>query len=192
MGYCWRGWIYGVFAPTPFIPKDIVNNELLRDSNISSAITTIENTLRSRLEEILGEMKRKLPSDGFTKEKRHIALEGVFSYVHNGHPELEGIRIRLDALDQVRIEAHHCPSKDCVSGLIVQLGFWQEIESEVNDLSIWKDLGDSKAIHRFIMEEASAHPDDVGVPISLIQLSGDGPKWIEKGECDHDGVRPNR
>jgi hypothetical protein len=190
MGYCWRGWIYGVFAPTPFIPKDIVNNELLRDSNISSAITTIENTLRSRLEEILGEMKRKLPSDGFTKEKRHIALEGVFSYVHNGHPELEGIRIRLDALDQVRIEAHHCPG-DCDSrGIVVQLGFWQEIESEAIDPSVWQDAANT--IDRFIGKEADAHPDVVGRPISLIQISGGGINWLQKGECDHDGTRPNR
>ncbi len=160
--------VQSIFIPTPFIPADIINQELSRDSNISEALTTIENIFRARLDEILSEMKRKLPSDAFKRDKGEIALEGVFAYVHNGHPEIEGMRIRLDALDQVRIEARHCPGSGCDRrGIVVQLGFWEEIESEAMDPSVWKDA--PTAIKRFIEEEADAHPKAVGPPVSLIR-----------------------
>ena len=137
-------------------------------------------------------MKRKLPSDAFKRDKGEIALEGVFAYVHNGHPEIEGMRIRLDALDQVR-KSKPAIARGVVAdrrGIVVQLGFWEEIESEAMDPSVWKDA--PTAIKRFIEEEADAHPKAVGPPVSLIRSLAKDQKWIYKGECDYNGARPNR
>jgi hypothetical protein len=66
------------FISSPFIPEDTINQELSRDSNISGALTTIENAFLARLGEILGEMKRQLPRDAFAKEK-NISHSKVFS-----------------------------------------------------------------------------------------------------------------
>ena len=80
-----------------------------------------------------------------------------------------------------------CPSANCHPGHIFALGRPVDIFSVLkSDPTIIDRLGIAGAMTE-IIQQVAARQDDVGPPISTLEITPDGGRdWIDKGKCGDD------
>ena len=63
-------------------------------------------------------------------------------------------------------------------------GVNEDILAYIHSHPSWETMGDVAAARKFVMIEIQAHPDLVGPPISILEISPPGAaRWIEYGKC---------
>ena len=171
----------------PIAIEDIVNAGLSGNTNRYDAIISIEGVIRDKMQIFMDNiMKKYMPSDTFLERRKTLISAIIFAYVNDGQVNVEHATIGPDDSNVIRIfSSRHCPSEHCnPRGTVIPFGYYREIVPEIQQPSTWSGSV-SSTIERLIGEEATFHDREVGAPISLIQISRDGPTWIKPGACEH-------
>lgn len=83
------------------------------------------------------------------------------------------------------VERRQCPGKTCNSAIgLLELGEHGEVDRILDERhSIWKEMGIAEAFDYLITAQKHKTPLFVSGPIAIVQLSGQGIKWIQYGAC---------
>ncbi len=82
-----------------------------------------------------------------------------------------------------------CPGSCKQSTELFYLGYWERIKPYVATPSGPRSVGSAASIDRLIRLEIAAHPNEVGAPINILELTGSGARWLQNGgNCSLPGV----
>ncbi len=82
-----------------------------------------------------------------------------------------------------------CPGSCTESTELFYLGYWERIKPYVATPSGPLSVGSAASIDRLIRLEIAAHPNEVGAPINILELTSSGARWLQNGgNCSLPGV----
>jgi|NGEPerStandDraft_6_1074524.scaffolds.fasta_scaffold18485_8 hypothetical protein len=82
-----------------------------------------------------------------------------------------------------------CPGSCRQNTELFYLGYWEHIKPYVATSGRPRTVGSAASIDKLIRLEIQAHPNEVSVPINILELNGSGARWLQNGgNCSLPGV----
>jgi hypothetical protein len=134
----------------------------------------------SKLDEVVKALETTDPDDFRQRYEGKPVVEVLFAGQQEQRP---AVLMRGAILEDgmLKPEAISVPSER----IHVFAGVNGHIRAYLRNHPNWEDEGDISVARRLINLEASAHPDLVGLPISIGTIDSSGSfQWIERGKCD--------
>ena len=108
--------------------------------------------------------------------------------VVNRQPILGIIELRQSA-NGLTLRTTVCPGNCQPDNAVFYLGYWERIKPYVAASGQPRSVASAASIDRLIRMEMQAHPREVGAPINVLELTGDGARWLQNGgNCHLPGV----
>jgi hypothetical protein len=161
--------------------------------SFNAALVDFDARAKEGLTDVLTWLAKSYPAE-FVGLKDRVVAEAVFAGVDHDQMRMSVrfFRAGFNQTKRVQITVHSsdCPG-DCLvkKNLAVSLGTHDAIERAwANNPNIWENP--IETIRQLILIQAAATPDTVGPPITILEITRNGPTWIDKGACD-DQQHPN-
>jgi hypothetical protein len=172
--------------------EDIVNKAMSGDGSFDARMAAFETSLSSSL----GDLGHALIEDDpswFSKYAQGIAIVRIiFDEFAGGvnHLHVREFVTRASGLaDEVDVTVHgaDCPGPYCETFRVYVLGQTEFANKIANDSQTWTQADPALGVRRAIEAEIAHEGEHVGPPISILEITKDGPHWVDKGMCGGDG-----
>lgn len=87
-----------------------------------------------------------------------------------------------DEID-ISVKRTDCPGPTCRDFRVFLLGNYDYASRIANEVGFWERNGFADGVRRSIEAEIASNPDHVGPPITIAEVTKDGVRWVENGEC---------
>ena len=174
-----------------FSLEDTVSAAMSSHASLDEKISAFETKLLPALSEVIHLIRQDDPSWYSQHAEGLPVLRILFDEFEGG---MNRLRLREfvaksaaigDEVD-ILVRRTDCPGPDCAAFRVFLLGQFDFAGRVAGDAEMWKTAGLSEGVRRAIAAEIAANPGHVGPPISIVEISKDGPNWVEKGQCGPD------
>jgi hypothetical protein len=174
-----------------FALSDITTGAMAANEPVSNRVARFEDVLQSTLTPIVNEVRNGAPfffADRLDKAWIQIA----FASFENGIPTLH-VRSFITRASPARgayldINRVDLPDPAFPETVFATLGHDEVVNAKLaaipGDRQQWlKAKGEDRAVAELIGDEIAALPQDVGPPVSVVDIGRDGVNWISHGAC---------
>ncbi len=150
--------------------------------------------LKRRLEKMLANLQVNNPTEyrylmqksAYTSDLVQLAMAETVG----GQPMLGIIELRTTGVgNSLTAKTIVCPGSCRQNNGVFYFGYWDYIKPYVAASGQPRNVASAASIDRLIRMEIHAHPDEVGVPINILELNGTGARWLQNGgNCSLPGV----
>jgi len=178
---------------TRYRTTDAIRDGFSRPGDFESHISATAFYLKRRVQDFLADLQRRNPGEYRYLMRNTSApsdfVELAVAQTINGQPMLGIIELQRSPGDVLTSRTSICPGNCGRQDDIFYLGYWELIKPYVEDSGRPRALGSAASIDRLIRIEMHAHPDTVGTPINILELTGSGARWLQNGgNCSLPGV----
>lgn len=177
-----------------FRVTDTIREGFAGEGTFEAHVSFTALVLKRRLEKLLSSLKANNLTEyryltqgtNYTSDLVQLAVAQTVG----GQPMLGIIELRpTGAGNGLTTKTIVCPGSCKQNTEIFYLGYWDYIKPYVADSGRPRNVGSAASIDRLIRLEIHAHPDEVGVPINILELNGTGARWLQNGgNCSLPGV----
>ena len=172
---------------------DAIRDGFSRPGDFQSHISATAFYLQRRVRGFLADLQHKDPGEYHSLMRTASApsdfVELAVAQSVSGQPMLGIIELQRSPGDVLTSRTSICPGNCGRQDDIFYLGYWERIKPYVEDSGRPRALGSAASIDRLIRIEMHAHPDTVGTPINILELTGSGARWLQNGgNCSLPGV----
>ena len=146
--------------------------------------------LQSRVNRLLTALaENHAPAYRYLTQPSDVVQLAVAQVV-NRQPMLGIIELRQSArASGLTVSTTVCPGNCRPDNAIFYLGYWERIQPYVAASGQPRSVASAASIDRLIRMEMQAHPREVAPPINILELTGDGARWLQNGgNCYLPGV----
>jgi hypothetical protein len=124
---------------------------------------------------------------------KHFFLQIVFAGLDNNKPRMAIRQFSVESNSSAKAVSvttmgveNTCPSPHCGAILSMAMGTNDAMVADVtrNEPDIWLSIGIVPAVKKLLTIQATATPDIVGGPLSVVQITSSGIKWPVVGICE--------
>ncbi len=108
-------------------------------------------------------------------------VQVAVAQVVNRQPMLGIIELRRGAGSNLTVRTTVCPGNCRPDDAIFYLGYWERIQPYVAASGHPRTIASAASIDRLIRMEVQAHPREVGAPINILEVTGNGARWLQNG-----------
>jgi hypothetical protein len=155
---------------------------------IDAKITAVEKALFEPLSEVVHNIRIENPSRYYRYADGLAVTRMIFS-AHEGGVNRFWMRefvteaARIGNEIDIRVKRTDCPGPACQDLRVFLLGNYNYASRIANEAGIWEKNGLAEGVRRSIEAEIASNPEHVGAPIAIAEVTRDGVRWVEKGEC---------
>jgi hypothetical protein len=167
----------------------LVGEAMSGPGSLDAKITAFETALFVPLSEVVHNIRIENPSWYYRHAKGHAVTRLIFSAHEDGVNRFwmrefvaESARIG-DEID-ISVKRTDCPGPTCQDFRVFLLGQYDYASRIASDAGFWEKNGLAESVRRSIETEIAGNPDHVGPPIAIVEVTRDGVRWVEKGECN--------
>lgn len=180
-----------VLPKANFVLDDIAAGAMAADEPMSSRVAKFEDVLQSTLLPIMNKVRVSAPFF-FADRLEKAWIQIAFASFENGIPTLR-VRSFIAKASPARgayleINRADLPNAALPETVFASLGHDEVVKAKLaaipGDRQQWlKAKGEDHAVEELIADEIAAVPQDVGPPISVVDIRRDGINWISRGVC---------
>jgi hypothetical protein len=174
---------------------DIIRQGFAGDRSFESHVASTAYTLKRTLQKLLTGLQTGNPTEYLYLMQRSNyssdLVELAVAQTVNGQPMLGLIELRRTGLgNNLAVTTSVCPGNCRQNTQIFYLGYWDHIKPYVATSSgAPRNVASAASIDRLIRMEIGAHPNEVGLPINVLEVNGYGARWLQNGgNCSLPGV----
>ncbi|MDR3571024.1 MAG: hypothetical protein P4L81_02390 [Candidatus Pacebacteria bacterium] len=168
------------FPPINFDLKKIALAFAARHGSWDDKIEALKSEIIPQIKIIVGEYRKVYKN---WKEGEDVSTV-AFGYFENGisHLHVIGfIPITKAGIISIYIHNADCPGATCSP--VFKLGLHEALDRMKENEIPWEKFGITGTIYYLVQTEINASPNDVGPPISIVDISNAGANWITPGVC---------
>lgn len=179
---------------TTYRATDAIKDGFARPGSFQDHISATGHFLQERIERLLSGLRQSNLSVYRSLRLRSSQsadfVQLAVAQSVNGRPMLGMVELRrASGQNYFTTLTTVCPGNCDRNEGVFYLGYWERIEPYVADAGQPRTIASAASIDRLIRMEMDAHPDEVGVPINILELNGSGARWLQNGgNCSLPGV----
>ena len=174
--------------------SDAISEGFAGDGTFASHVSNTASILKRKVEKQLADLQVNNAS-----EYRYLLqptldtsdfIQLALAQTVRGQPMLGIVELqRMGGENRFTAKTTICPGSCSQNTEIYYLGYWESIKPYVANSGQPRSVGSAAAIDRLIRFEIAAHPNEVGTPINILELTGSGARWLQNGgNCSLPGV----
>ena len=157
------------------------------NASLDARVANFETAVKPKLQVVLNGLKKGDPTAFKRIAEDQSVVDVVFVGFENKSPRLILRYFHAHSSEKsvdITIGRKNCPG-DCDSGIAyAAIGHHDAVDAEIaRDPAIWAHMGLEGAIQHLVQSEIDRYPDVAGPPIAILELTAQGPNWIQKGKC---------
>ena len=165
---------------------DAVRDAYSRPGTFQQRITSTGASLQRRVGDLLAYLGRTNPNQYRLLMQQGGAQSDIVALAIAesvaGQPMLGVVELRRTASGNgLTVQTSICPGNCRQGDGLFYLGYWDQIRPYVANSGQPRSVGSAASIDRLIRLEISAHPNEVGAPINILELNGSGARWLQNG-----------
>lgn len=183
-------WGYARILAVPsrsFDVSSIAARAMSGTGTTSERVSNFEEALVPQLTQIMADLKKGDPVWFQANAENQSVVEIVFVAfeAHVSYMLLRYFKARSYGLGvQIETVRKDCPGAECKDAGYAAIGHHIAVDAELaRNPAIWRKMGLVKAVQYLVQSEMNSYPDVVGPPIAILELTAQGPHWIQKGKC---------
>ncbi len=159
-----------------------------------SHVSTTALVLKRTVEKLLAGLQASDPNEYRYLMQRSNGtsdfVQLVVAQTVRAQPMLGIIELRRNgAGNSLTLRTIICPGSCRQSTELFYLGYWEHIKPYVATSGRPRIVGSAASIDKLIRLEIQAHPNEVSVPINILEVNGSGARWLQNGgNCSLPGV----
>jgi hypothetical protein len=180
-----------VIPKVHFALSDVAASAMSANAPVSDRVAKFEDAIQSGLIPIMNRVRVSVPFF-FADRLNKAWIQIAFASVEDGVPTLRVrsfvTRASPDRGAYLDIDRTDLPNPAFPETVFATLGHDEVVNAKLaaiaGDRQQWlKAKGEDHAVAELIGDEIAALPQDVGPPISVVDITRDGVNWISRGAC---------
>ncbi len=173
---------------------DTIREGFAGEGTFESHVSSTALVLKRRVEKLLAGLQANNPTEyRYLMQPSNYASDLVqlaVAQTVRGQPMLGIIELQRDAAgNSLTARTITCPGSCRPNTEIFYLGYWEHIKPYVAGSGRPRSVGSAASIDRLIRLEIDAHPNEVSIPINILELKASGARWLQNGgNCSLPGV----
>jgi hypothetical protein len=166
----------------------IVGEAMSGPGSLDAKIAAFEAALTAPLSEVVHAIRVDNPAWYARYAKGLAVTRLIFSAWEGGvnrfwMREFVATSARIGDEIDMSVRKTDCPGPACHDFRVFMLGNYDYASRIAKEAGFWEKNGVAEGVRQSIQAEIAANPEHVGPPIAIAEVTDDGVRWIERGEC---------